>query len=275
MESLLEDGYVETYYTSTVVEQAAALQSLNSRVQVDVCVVGGGLAGISTALGLVERGRSVVLLEKGRLGCEASGMNGGFVIPGFAVEGPHLIEAVGAKSARVLYDWTVDALNLMKARVDKYNIKCDLQECGMVVLSCFKNQEEEAKTIATHVNSVLGTDWQVWSAETVHSMYKSNFYYHGTFDPIVHTVHPLNLTLGLARAAISQGASLYENTRAVSLSEIESPTSDIRWSVETESVDGSRGTVLARDVVLAGGSSLGPVDTNVAHSLVPLLTYIM
>lgn len=268
------EGYVESYYTSTVVESVRAEQSLEASITTDVCVIGGGLAGIATALGLLDRGRKVVVLEKGKIGGAASGMNGGFVIPGFAVEGEELIDLVGEKRARLMYGWTLDALTLMKERVKKNAIKCDLEHTGMVTLSYFKGRAHDAMHEVDLVNSVLGTECVFWPVEKVRAMYKSKSYYHGLYDPVVHTVHPLNLTLGLARVATEQGARVFENTRAANIAPTSHP--QLRWRVETESLNGKRGAVDAHDVVITGGSILDTgVDKQLAQALVPVLTYIM
>ena len=71
--------YSNSYYTATM-RYASPRPTLIGNVQADVCVIGGGLAGLSTALELVSRGRSVVLLEAARVAWGASGRNGGFVL---------------------------------------------------------------------------------------------------------------------------------------------------------------------------------------------------
>ncbi len=94
----------------------------------DVCVIGGGLAGLATALGLAERGKQVVLLEGQRVGASASGLAGGFVIPGYALEGADLAARVGEETSLNMYRVSVDALELVRKRIDENAIDCDKQE---------------------------------------------------------------------------------------------------------------------------------------------------
>jgi gamma-glutamylputrescine oxidase len=266
--------YVDTFYTRTVKEAVQAKEALSGTVSADVCVVGGGLAGVSAALGLAERGKKVVLIEKSRVASCASGMNGGMAIPGFAVEGGEFVRLVGEQRAGEMYGWTLEALAAMKRRVAAYKIDCDLRQCGMVTLSCSPRAEADAARGVAAVNRALGTQQEFWPAAKVSTLFKSALYHHAVFDPTVHVVHPLNLTLGLARAAIANGAAIYERTQATGIAPA-NIASGRRWCVSTDS-SGNRGAVEADHVVLAGGSSLDDsVDAGVAHSLVPILTFIM
>src|SRR5205807_8696542 len=72
-------------------------------LDIDVCVIGGGLAGLTTAREVARRGWSVVLLEAGRLATNASGRNTGFVLPGFGADADRLIARVGFERAKDLW----------------------------------------------------------------------------------------------------------------------------------------------------------------------------
>eukprot|EP00048_Salpingoeca_helianthica_P020118 m.4920 g.4920 ORF g.4920 m.4920 type:complete len:459 (-) comp4413_c0_seq1:21-1397(-) len=265
--------YPQTFYTATRKEPFVDAPPLTGDHNVDVCVVGGGLAGIATALGVVERGKSVVVVERKRVGSEASGMNGGFAIPGFAVEGWDLVELVGKDKARTMFRWSMEAFEKMQQRIAKHAIQCDFDMCGQVSLSCFAGGEHEAREDATALNTLFGTRLEVWSRAKVQSLFFSRNYYHGVFDPDVASLHPLNFTLGLARIARSYGVRFFERTEAVDLTPAPAG-SGRRWCVSTSSTQG-KGSVCADDVVLAGGSSIGGVGGTVGRSLVPLLTFIM
>ncbi|MDR5667874.1 FAD-binding oxidoreductase, partial [Burkholderia cenocepacia] len=92
-----------------------------------VCIVGGGLAGLCTALGLVERGvTDVVVLDSERVGFGASGRNGGFVFGGYSLDNADLLRTLGRDEGRRLYRLTVDAVDLIHARIARYGIDCDI-----------------------------------------------------------------------------------------------------------------------------------------------------
>ena len=88
------DGYTDTYYSRTV-SQNQARSWLQKNLDCEACVIGGGLAGIATALGLAERGRDVVLLEANRVGWGASGRNGGFLSAGYSLGSKALANKLG------------------------------------------------------------------------------------------------------------------------------------------------------------------------------------
>src|SRR5262245_1150055 len=98
------DVYGRTWYAATMAASPAR-NPLNSELDVEVCVIGGGLAGLTAAREIARRGWSVVLLEARRIAWNASGRNTGFVLPGFAAEAENIIERVGRERAKAL--WTL------------------------------------------------------------------------------------------------------------------------------------------------------------------------
>lgn len=94
--------YVDSYYARTLGDSRSR-PALDGAVDVETCVIGGGLAGLATALDLAERGRSVVLLESHRVGWGASGRNGGFMSSGYAAGVEALVDKVGLQQAREMY----------------------------------------------------------------------------------------------------------------------------------------------------------------------------
>ena len=100
--------------------------ALTAETRADVCVIGGGLAGLSTALELARRGHEVVLLEGSRVGWAASGRNGGQIINGYAC-GLDLFEsAVGQADSERLWQWSLEAMDIVHERCEQHAIDCDL-----------------------------------------------------------------------------------------------------------------------------------------------------
>src|SRR5271167_5092610 len=97
-------AYGESWYAATMVV-APRRPQLHGDLDVDVCVIGGGLAGLTTAREVARAGWSVVLIEAGRIAASASGRNTGFVLPGFAAEPDSIIARVGFDHAKDL--WTL------------------------------------------------------------------------------------------------------------------------------------------------------------------------
>src|SRR5882724_10168842 len=122
-------GYVDSYYARTLTEPGDR-PALDGTIEVETCVVGGGLAGLATALDLAERGRSVALLEQHRIGWGASGRNGGFVSIGYPNGVPALVERVGLHQAREMMALSRMGHGLLRERIDRYAIDCGPIEEG-------------------------------------------------------------------------------------------------------------------------------------------------
>jgi gamma-glutamylputrescine oxidase len=117
--------HIRSWYAASA-NPAPLRAPLQGELTADVCVVGGGIAGCSTALHLAERGYRVVLLEGKRVAWGASGRSGGQAIFGFAAGQDKLVAQVGSDAARRMFDVSVEALDLIKERVARHAIDCDL-----------------------------------------------------------------------------------------------------------------------------------------------------
>src|SRR5512137_885373 len=117
--------HIRSYYAASA-NPAPFHEPLRGDVTADVCVIGGGISGCSTALNLAERGYKVVLLEGQRIGWGASGRSGGQAIFGFAAGQDKLVAQVGKETARRMFDVSVEALDLLEERVARHAIDCDL-----------------------------------------------------------------------------------------------------------------------------------------------------
>ena len=135
--------HVRSYYAASA-HAAPLREPLSGDVSADVCVVGGGIAGCSTALHLAERGYSVVLLEGKRIAWGASGRSGGQALFGFAAGQDKLVAQVGKDAARRMFDISVEALDLLKARVARHAIDCDLN-WGQMHVAIKPRHEAELK----------------------------------------------------------------------------------------------------------------------------------
>ncbi|MBJ9927006.1 NAD(P)/FAD-dependent oxidoreductase, partial [Burkholderia cenocepacia] len=122
---------MQNFYEATVTRQP--YPQLTGTIDTQVCIVGGGLAGLCTALGLVERGvTDVVVLDSERVGFGASGRNGGFVFGGYSLDNADLLRTLGRDEGRRLYRLTVDAVDLIRARIARYGIDCDFTAQGVL-----------------------------------------------------------------------------------------------------------------------------------------------
>src|SRR5262245_17271596 len=118
------NGHIHSYYAASA-HPDPARPRLQEALECDVCVVGGGIAGCSTALHLAERGYRVVLLEGQRIGWGASGRSGAQALLGVAAGHAKLARMIGESDARRVWDFTVEGLALIRELIAKYRIDCD------------------------------------------------------------------------------------------------------------------------------------------------------
>lgn len=253
-----------SYYraTATPYPPHAALQG---RHETRVAIVGGGYAGLNTALGLVERGvRDVVLLEREQIGFGASGRNGGFVFGGYSLGEQALLEQLGEDRARAAFTLTIAAVERIRQRVAHYRIACDAVDQGVIWANWFrdpgvlrKRQQLLAERYATH--------WDWLQQEELRERVLSTRYYDGLYERNALHLHPLNYAIGLAAAAAGQGLQLHEHSGVTRLSR-----EGLRWKLQTE-----QGELLAEQVVLACGGYLAGLQRRIDRAILPIATYVM
>lgn len=236
---------------------------LEGAVEAEVGIVGGGLAGLATALSLAERGRDVVLLEAETIGAGASGRNGGLVSAGFALATETLERAVDLPAARELVALGREAVTLIRHRIERYRIACDLVP-GIVVASWFDDpaglQAEVARLNARYEQRLV-----FWSRERLRAAYPSPCYWDGIFDPDGFHLDPLALCRGYAVAAADRGARLFEGTPGLALARAGG-----RWRVAT-----LHGSLLAERLILAQNVRSPTLLPALVRAVLPIVTYII
>lgn len=255
--------HAQTYYAATRREPDDH-PPLSGRHRARVAVVGGGYAGLATALGLAERGiNDVVLLEAQSIGFGASGRNGGFVFGGYSLDEAALQQQVGNETARWMYELTRSAVGTIRKRIDQYSIDCDRVDAGVIWANWFddpKVLEGRRQLLAEQ----FGTDWTSISKEVLRQQLLSARYHGGLFEADAFHVHPLNLALGLARAAQSLGVRIHG---ASAVNSVENRTG--RWHLRT-----AAGEVEADQVVIAGGGYLKGLVPALQRAVLPIATYV-
>jgi gamma-glutamylputrescine oxidase len=254
-----------SYYSATVARIPGRFAPLSGHQDVDVCVIGGGFAGLNTALGLVERGRrDVAVLEAHEVGHGASGRNGGFVFGGFSRGEQALLDDLGPERARALYAGTLDAVETIRARIARYGIACDCSNSGVLWANWFRDREVLRSRQRLLAES-FGTRWEWVEQQDLRRMVRTSRYHDGLFEPAAFHFHPLKYALGIAEAIEQRGGRIHETSPAIALA-----SDGAGWRIDTPS-----GTVRARQVVLACGGYLAGLVQRVDAAVLPIATYIM
>ena len=228
----------------------------------DVAVVGGGLAGLSAALELAERGYSVTLLEARQLGSGASGRNGGQAIHGLACDQGVIEAQLGLDAARRVWDMTIEALDLLRQRIGRHAIDCDWRD-GVLSLATSARKGRALQQWAERIGSRYGYALQTIAPADIGRWIASPRYHSGVFDARSGHLHPLKYTLGLARAAAAAGVTLHEN----------SPVHALQHGASVR-LRTPRGELSARHVLLAGNVYLQALAPSLRSRIMPVGTYI-
>lgn len=254
--------HTNSYYAATA-NDAKPYPALDGDLSTDICVIGGGFTGVSTALTLAERGRNVVLLEANRVGWGASGRNGGQLINGMS--GLAKIEKMhGRGMADMVWNLRWRGNTIVRDRVATYDIDCDLKD-GYVDVARKPAQVADIESAADErERHNFPYRYEVWNAEKTAEMLGTGKFFGGFACYRDGHIHPLNLCRGEARAAQTLGARVFEQT----------PVQIIRHGTRPTVVT-PHGNVQADAVVLAGNAYSKLEPKHLSNQIFPAGSYII
>ena len=256
-------GHIASWYAATANDKTV-LPTLDGAFEADVCIIGAGFTGISAALELADKGMSVVVLEAERIGFGASGRNGGQIVNGYSRDFDTLERRFGPDTACKLALMSREGGDIIRSRVAKHGIECDLRDGGFFAAFTTK-QLREFETIKKSCESYGIDGMEMVGKADVGRYVSSQRYVGGMIDRRGGHIHPLNLLLGEARAAEAFGARIFENSRAVSI--------DI--SGKRPVVSTARGRVESRYLLVCGNAYLGNLLPKITERMMPVSSQVM
>ncbi|WP_321815010.1 MULTISPECIES: FAD-binding oxidoreductase [unclassified Paraburkholderia] len=257
-------SHAPSWYAATA-NDATRHPALQGTLDADVCVIGAGLTGVSTALNLAERGYRVALLEASKVGWAASGRNGGQLIGGFACGIDTFRQFMNESEVQQMWAMGLETLDIVKSRVAKHNIDCALTE-GYFTAANKARDVDDLKRWRDEAAQRFGYDrFRYVDGDGVGQYVQSARYPGGLYDPDSGHLHPLNYTLGLARAAREAGVQIFED----------SAVTRVRNEHDGHTIETAQGKVRAKFVVLACNTYLGELAPELARKIMPVGTYVI
>jgi glycine/D-amino acid oxidase-like deaminating enzyme len=254
--------HTQSYYAASANDSTRYPELLGSHAA-DVCIVGGGFTGVSTALTLAERGYSVVLLEANRIGWGASGRNGGQLIHGFSKD-YKIAAALGPEYEDMLWEMAWRGHDMIFEWLERYGIDCDLVPGYLEVAtkpSQLRELEDQFARLQRHQHP---HEFRLLDRPETCDMLGTRHFHGGLLTMRNGHLHPLNLCTGEARAAAGLGVRIFEM----------SPVARLQYGSRPKVIT-DRGQVEAAHVVLAGNAYHRLEPKRLSGLIFPAGSYII
>ncbi|MDE0985779.1 MAG: FAD-binding oxidoreductase [Yoonia sp.] len=255
----MTDSSADTIHWYRTAGAAPDVTQLETDITCDFIVVGGGLTGTRTALGLAEGGAKVVLLDARDIGWGASGRSGGQCNPMWRATPDQIAQRVGDACAARLVETTIGSADALFADITKYDVDCDAVQNGWVQAAHSTKAQRSLESLAAAWNTA-GTSITMQDRAATAQRSGSNAYGFSLFHPNGGHVHPLSLTRGYARAAQKHGAILYANSPVIGMTR-----TGTNWTVTTP-----KGTVTAPQAILTTNAYTDDLWSGLKQSFYPM-----
>lgn len=254
-------SHTGSYYAATV-NDVTNFAPLLGEQTADVCVIGAGFTGISTALHLAERGYNVHVVEANKVGWGASGRNGGQIIGGISGE-ENIAKHLGKDVEDVFRELRWAGHEIIRERVQTYGIQCDLK-FGYLDVAIKKRHLRDIEADYERLQKdEFPHDFRILSREETCETIGTSAYIGALLNMGNGHLHPLNMCVGEARAAISQGATIYEQSPVLNIEKGNRPR------VVTQ-----RGSVTA-DIVVIAGNAYHALERKLRGIMFPVNSFII
>lgn len=187
---------------------------LEKNIETDICIIGGGITGISTAYYLTKENLKVTVLDMGKIGFQTTGNSTAKITSQHGLFYKYLKDSKGEDFARLYYGANEDAIKNIKKIVEKEKIQCDLECQSAYVLAA---NREEVQKVKDEVEVVRGFGGHAEYLERedidknlliLNPLAAIRFKNQAQFNSYKYTIE-------LAKICKNLGANIYENTKVV------------------------------------------------------------
>lgn len=257
--------HAESYYAASAVGMIE-YAPITGPEHCEVCVIGGGFTGLSTALNLAEKGYDVVLIEANRIGWGASGRNGGQMGSGLNWSQTELEKTFGAEPARALWNLCEMAKQEIQGRIARHQIPCDFKH-GVLGAAFTRKFERIYRNQVSHLRDRYGhRSVRFIERDEMRHMMGTDKYWAGMLDSSSGHLHPLNYAIGLASAANKAKVRIFENSLVASYV----PGRDC-YHVKT-----SNGSIIhTKIIVFACNAYIGNVARKISRTIMPFVSCVV
>jgi gamma-glutamylputrescine oxidase len=254
--------YVDCHYARTRADLAQR-PFLDSVLATETAIVGGGLAGLTIALELARRGRRVAVLEGRRIAWGASGRNGGFCAPGYAVGYERIAQLAGVETARELLALSREGVTYVRDNLAAFGTPVDPSRQGHISARRVPARAELERY--RDAMAALGFELRVQDLDQTRTLLKSERYFESIVEPSTFAMQPLDYALAMAREIERLGGRVLENTPALSFGR----------AGASHLIATPRGRINARNLVLATGGYTTRLIPDLRRAMLSIATYAM
>jgi gamma-glutamylputrescine oxidase len=263
MATVSHQGHTNSWYAASR-NQDIQGHSLAGEEHADVCIIGAGITGLSAALELAQQGFKVAIIEANCIAWGASGRSGGQMIFGYGCDMPVIEKAAGKTTAKAIWDMSLEGMDLIRQRIHDHQIDCDLEHGHLHAAIKPRHMHELS---AWRDDLEQNYDYQslsLWQQADIPEHIATERYIGGLYDSNSGHIHPLNYTLGLAKAALEAGVQIYEH----------SPVRQHRQSNGKHQCHSDQGWVEASYVIYACNAYIDKLQPYLNARIMPVGTYI-
>ena len=253
---------MSTYYAATA-NPAPERPVLRGEHHCDVAVVGAGFTGMSAALELAERGYKVIVVESERVGWGASGRNGGQLVNGYSRRLAEVGKHYGKQAERDFGAMALEGSDIIRERVAKYNIACDLRD-GNSLVAMHHSHMRHIRSRVEEWHSFGYTSVRLLEGDALRELINTDRYVGGYADPRGGHMHSLNYVLGEAAALEQLGGQIFEHSRVTHVDRSAKPI-----------VHTAEGMVRANKVLVCGNAYLGDAAPDLSSRILPVSSQII